>query len=400
MLRRDALKFFGAAAALPTDSLFKSNPDSYWRKLREDQFYLPSWRNFLNNGTLGVVPKPVLKTVEDYMEKSAGLLMDEYPRWGYETLDEWRGEMASYVGCKTSEICFTHNATEALSTVAAGVDLKEGDEVLLTDQEHPSGRSGWYLRAKRFGITVREVKLPVPPKSLDQLADTMISAIGPKTKMIAFSGILSGLGFLMPIPQICDAARAKGIMTLVDGAHMNGQVALNISEMNCDFYAGSPHKWLFAPAGSGLLYVREEMQERFYPTIVTGQWDNPKIGAARYMQMGTNNRAIFEGMMAGLHFHKEIGSERIYTRIHELAKTVYAKAKEVPYLEMLSPEDDKMYGALVTFRITKDPAPLWPVLKEKKIWTTAGKQLRVSTHIHTRPEDIDQFFSVMRKTLG
>lgn len=400
MLRRDALKFFGAAAAIPPDSLFQSNPETFWRKLREDQFYLPGWRAFLNNGSLGVTPRPVLKAVEDYMEKAAALLMDDYPRWGYETLDEYRAEMAAYVGCKSNELCFTHNATEAISTVAAGVDLKPGDEVLLTDQEHPSGRSGWYLRAQRQGIAVREVKIPVPPKNPEQLADVMISAIGPRTKVISFSGMLSGLGFLMPSRQICDAARSKGILTLVDGAHKQGQVDVKIADLNCDFYAGSPHKWLFAPAGCGILYVREESQEKLYPTIVTGRWDDRKLGAARYMQVGTNNRAIFEGMMAGLRFHKELGSERVYSRIHQLSKVVYKKAKEVPYLEVLSPEDDRMWGGLVSFQFKKDTAALWPKLKEKRVWTTGGNRMRVSTHVHTRPEDIDLFFSLVRETLG
>jgi isopenicillin-N epimerase len=400
MQRRDVLKFFGAAAALPPESLFRADPEAYWTQLRKDQFLLPDWRCFLNNGSLGVTPKPVLKAVTDYLERAAALLLDDYPRWGYETLDAERAKMAAFAGCTPNELAFTHNATEAISIVAAGVDLKAGDEVLITDQEHVSGKNPWFLRAQRTGITVREVKLPVPPKSAAELADVFTSAIGPRTKMISFSGIVSALGFRMPSREICDYARSKGILTLVDGAHMHGQVPVKISDLHCDFFAGSPHKWLFAPAGCGLLYVREEMLDRLWPSIVTGNWDNRKLGAARFMQVGTNNRAIIEGMMAGLDFHHQIGSERVFGRIHELAKLVYRRASEAPYLKLLSPADDTMWGGLVSFEITKDAAALWPRLKERKVWTTGGSRLRVSTHVHTRREDIEVFFGILRETLG
>lgn len=400
MFRRDLLKLLGSAAALPPDTLFQKDPEAYWKKLREEQFLLPDWRIFLNNGSLGVTPKPVLKAVVDYMEQSAGLLMDEYPRWGYELMEKHRAEVADFVGCRKEDLALVHNATEAISTVAAGVDLKAGDEVLLTDQEHVSGKSPWQIRAQRHGVVLREVKIPVPPKDFGQLADVMISAIGPRTRMISFSGILSHLGFRMPVREICDAARAKGVMTLVDGAHINGQIDLKIADMNCDFYAGSPHKWMFAPAGSGILYVREDMQDRLWPSIATGNWDNRKLGAARFMQMGTNSRAIFEGMIAGVRFHRELGSQRVYDRIHQLAKSVYAKAKELPFLELCSPEDDRMWGGLVTFDIKKDARKMWARFAEKKVWTLRGNRLRVATHVHTRPSDIETMFELMRETLA
>lgn len=390
----------GPVPALPDDTLFRKDPEAYWSRLRDDQFLLPGWRAFMNNGSLGIAPKPVVMAVTDYLNSMAALEMDYYPRWGYETLDEFRTELAEYLGCKKDEVAMAHNATEALSTIAAGIDLKAGDEVVMTDQEHPSGRSGWQVRQARHGITVREVKLPLPPKSAEQLADVMISAIGPRTRVIFFSGITSPTGLLMPIREICEAARAKGVISVVDGAHMHGQVDVKISQLGCDYFAGSPHKWMFAPAGSGFLYVREENLERLWPTIVTAGWDNKNIKAARYQMMGTNNRAIFEGMIAGLRFAKSVGPERIYTRTHQLARSVYEKARAVPYLNLLTPEDDRMYGALVTFEIKKDPAPFLEACKKKRIWIAGVPRLRVSTHIHTRPRDVELLFATLRETLG
>ena len=276
------------ALALPSASLLESAPEKYWQRIRDEQFLLPVARVFLNNGSLGVAPKPVIQAVTGYLERGAALDLPpgEYPRWGYETLDAQRTVAAAYLGCAKDDLAFTHNATEALSTIAAGLDLRAGDEVLMTDQEHASGKAGWQVRQARHGIAIREVKLTFPPLSPDQLADTMIGAIGPRTRVLFFSGLLSVTGTVMPVRQICDAARAKGVITVVDGAHMNGQIPMRIDELGCDYYAGSPHKWMFAPAGCGILWGRPEMLDKLWPTNVTGGWDKKESHALRFMKIG------------------------------------------------------------------------------------------------------------------
>ncbi len=390
--------------ALPSATLLDGDADAYWNRIREEQFLMPGKRAFLNTGSVGVAARPVVTTVCDYLEQSAGLHMDglhpgdDYPRWGYETLESHRAELATFVGCSKEELAITHNATEAMSIIAGGMPLDQGAEVLLTDQEHPSGREPWRVREAKGEITVREVALPLPPEGAGQLADIVVSAIGPKTRVLSFSGITSPTGLLMPIREICDAARAKGVITVVDGAHMTGQVPYRIDDMHCDYFAGSPHKWLFAPVGSGLLYIREERLDEHYPVIATARWDDKSLKAARFMRFGTNNRAIIEGFIAGLRFAQAIGPERIFARIHELAKNAYQTARSLPYTSMLSPEDDRMYGALVTFRLDlpdKKLARLWQLCDERLIWTTKIPRLRLSTHIHTRPQDLALFFETL-----
>ncbi len=392
------------ATTLPSTSLLDGDAERYWNRLREEQFLMPGKRAFLNTGSVGVAAKPVVQAVCDYLEQSAALQMeglhaeDRYPRWGYETLDKHRSELAQYVGCQKDELAITHNATEAMSIIAGGMPLEKGAEILITDQEHPSGREPWRVREAKGEVTVRTVALPLPPDSPAQLADIVVSAIGPKTRVLSFSGITSATGLLMPIREICDAARARGVITVVDGAHMTGQVPYRIADMNCDYFAGSPHKWLFAPVGSGLLYIREERLDLHYPVIATVGWDDKSLKAGRFMRFGTNNRAIVEGFMAGLHFAQAIGPERIYDRIHELAKDTYSRARALPYTEMLTPEDDSMYGSLVTFRLKlpeKKLNRLWQLCAERTIWTTNNPQLRISTHIHTRQSDLDLFFETL-----
>jgi len=270
----------------------------------------------------------------------------------------------------------------------------------MTDQEHPSGRAGWRLKEARYGVTVREVKIPLPPKSPAQLADLLVSSIGPRTRVLMFSGMTSPTGLILPIREISDAARAKGVITMVDGAHMHGQMPLRLSDLHCDFFSGSPHKWMFAPAGCGFLYIREEWLDRLWPLNVTGAWDDKSLKAGRFMRMGTNNRALFEGMLAGIKFAQAIGPERIYARIHQLARRTFERARALPYIELLTPDDDRMFAALVGITFKKDASAVWQETAKQRIFVSGGQRMRLSSHIHTRPSDIDQFFDIVEAKLG
>ncbi|MBL8241382.1 MAG: aminotransferase class V-fold PLP-dependent enzyme [Bryobacterales bacterium] len=396
-MRRRAL--FTGLVALPAAALAAENPEAYWKQIRDEQFHLPGWRAYMNNGSLGVAPKPVVAAVQQYMLRGATLESDEYPRWGYERMDTHRAALAEAIGCRAADLSLMHNATEAMSTVAAGLDLKAGDEVLTTDQEHPSGRGGWLVRQQRHGIAVREVSLPLPPKDPGQLADLLVGSIGPRTRVLSFSGITTTTGMVLPVRDICRAARAKGVITVVDGAHMHGQLLFRTEEMECDFMAGSPHKWLFAPPGCGLLYMRPEMRERLWPSITTDGWQNPSLEGGRFMLLGTNNRAVLEGMVAGLAFAKAIGPERIHARLRQLSRMVLDRAMAMSGVQVLTPNDDRMFAALVAMQLQPAHFKKFAALcRQRRIWIMMAERFRVSVHIHTRPEDIDLLFRTMEET--
>jgi selenocysteine lyase/cysteine desulfurase len=391
--------------SLPQQELLKTDPEKFWETLRREQFLLNETRAFLNPASLGVMPRPVLQAVFDSLTRAAEYATDEVPRWGYEHLDQERAEMAEFLGCRPTELAFTHNCTEALSIVANGIELQAGDEVLITNQEHGSGMACWYLKAARCGTTVRQVELPPMPNQPAELVDRMISAIGPKTRVLSFSGILSPTGLLLPVAQICAAAREKGIVTVVDGAHMNGQVPLNISELGCDYFAGSPHKWLFAPPGCGFLYGREDSLDHIWPCVVSMGWDNiAEWHAGRFMIVGTNNRSTIDGMLAGVRFFRELGPQTVFDRVHSLAKLVLKAARQRHYLEVLTPDDSRFFQAIVAARIKSDDAAkldaLWAALQAENVYVLHTKQLRLSTHIHTRPADIEKFFAICDRVLG
>jgi selenocysteine lyase/cysteine desulfurase len=396
-------KLSAAPPPLPPASLYDSDPDAYWKRIRTEQFVLPERRAFLNTGTLGVAPKPVLQATIDYMIQSADLTIEEpLPRWGGEPLDEMRAELARTVGCDKDELALTHNTTEGMNMVANGLDLKPGDEVLRTDQEHPGGTFCWEQKAARFGITTREVKIPVPPKNSAELADAVVSAFGPRTRVISFSGYTTTTGLLLPVKAIAEAARAKGIISVVDGAHMPGQAPLDLHQLGCDYMAASPHKWMLTPVGCGFLYGRGDMLDRLWANVATYNWDNRSMKGARLMMIGTNNGAIFKGYRAAVRFFNEVGPERIYARIHSLARQTYARASGLPNVRLFTAEDDSLYGGMVSFGIAgADLRKVAPLFKKRMIWVVPGEdRVRVSCHIHTRPSDLDLFFSTLREGLA
>lgn len=400
MKRRSLFSALGSALLpLPDRGLWETAPEAYWKRLREEQFLLPSWRAYMNNGSLGVAPKPVVAAVEDYLQRGASLVGHEYPRWGYELMEEHRRAAATFLGCAMENLALTHNATEAMSFVAQGLDLASGDEVLMTDQEHTGGKGAWLLRQARHGIRVRTFPIPLPPRDSAQLVDRILSAVGPRTRVLSFSGILTTTGLVLPVRDICLAARAKGVITVVDGAHMHGQIPFRIDELECDFLAGSPHKWLFAPPGCGLLYIRDEMLDRLWPTVTTEAWSARQLKAARFMQVGTNSRAVLEGMVAGIRFAEAIGPARIYHRIHQLARRARQQAADFPELELMTPDDDHLFGGLVAFRMPRSLFERFaPKAAAAKMWIYGSELMRVATHIHTRPEDVDQFFTLLRES--
>jgi len=422
MLRRDLLKKSACAAtlvrllpfassqvsakSLRNEALFRDHPDAFWLRIRKEQFLLPDWRVFLNTGGLGVAPKPVLDSIAHHLDLAATLVSDDLLYWGGPAHDDIRQELATFFGCRLQELALTHNTTEGMNIVANGLDLKEGDEVLMTDQEHPGGASCWYQKQSRFGITVRQVRVPLPSKSQDDIADRLVSAIGPRTRLLSFSGITSPTGLVLPVRSICDVARAKGVITLVDAAHMPGQVPLNFHELGCDFLACSPHKWMMTTSGCGLFYGREEMLERLWVNIAAGGWDQKNAKSVRFQLVGTNNLAIIHGMISALRFLQQLGTERVYGRIHQLARDVLKRGQEIPALEVLTPDDDRMFAGMVAFRIkSQDRAHFWNLCKQRRIWllpaqATPGDRIRVSTHIHTRRSDLDLLFQTLQEGLA
>src|ERR1700719_2101768 len=296
-----------APSALPDRALFDKNEEAYWAELRK-QFLIPADEIYLNNGTVGSSPAPVLRAIFDgytTTEKLDQQDPEDYPIWGYAAWNEFRDPLATFVGCHRDEIALLRNATEANSYIANGVDMKPGDEVLMTDQEHPGGEHPWNLKAKRYGIVVKKITLPRPVKDEAQVLNLFNEAITPRTRVIFFSHITTFSGVVLPAKELCALARSKGILSAVDGAHVPGMMRFNVHDIGCDMYSSSPHKWLQAPKGSGFLYVRDEVIDRLWNTIATEGWDDTKLRAERFQRIGSPHSA------GTFKLANDIGLERI-----------------------------------------------------------------------------------------
>ena len=388
----------GIPAKLPNKSLYDSNEEAYWAELRR-QFLIPEDEVYLNNGTVGSSPAPVLRAViEGYRdaERLAQANPEDYPIWGYAAWNEFRDPLAAFVGCTRNELALLRNATEANSFVANGLDLKPGDEVLMTDQEHPGGEHPWNLKAKRYGIVVKKVALPKPVPDASTVLNLFGDAITPRTRVIFFSHISTVTGTVLPTMELCALARSKGILSAVDGAHAPGMMKLNIHDLGCDFYTSSPHKWLQAPKGSGFLFVRDDMIDRLWNTIATEGWDEPKIRAERFQRIGSSNVPVLCGLSASIALADEIGMERIEKRHRQMAGYILKEMLKRGAVSWTSPVPALRCGiATVTVAPQKMPDLENWMWKEKKVRIRGAlpHKVRLSTPYYLLPRDVDRYLA-------
>ena len=383
-------------SALPDSNKFAASEDAYWAELRK-QFLIPADEVYLNNGTVGSSPAPVLRAVFDgyyASEKLNEADPEDYPIWGYASWNKFRDPLAEFVGCKRDEIALLRNATEANSYIANGLDMKPGDEVLMTDQEHPGGESPWELKAKRYGIVIKKVTLPKPVQNAAQALNLFNDAITPRTRVMFFSHISTITGVVLPAKELCSLARSKGILSAVDGAHAPGMMRFNVHDIGCDMYSSSPHKWLQAPKGSGFLYVRDEVIDHLWNTIATEGWDEPKIRAERFQRIGSSNVPALCGLRASIKLANDIGLDRIEKRHRAQAGYLLAEMQKRGAESWTSPDPALRCGI-----VTVNVPPLNRMDLENWLWKThkirirGGEphKLRLSTPYYVERKDIDRF---------
>ncbi len=387
--------------------------EAYWQQVRS-KFVLPSDTIYLNTGTQGSMPCFVLDKMKNDFERFAAQPTDAIINDGRCNLflTGVRMKVASFLGADAGEIVLTNNTTEGLGWVSHGLDFAEGDEIVTTVHFQPYNACLKFLRDRK-NITLSVIDLPTPGKSEQEIIDAFASAITPNTKMFCFCHINYATGLRMPVKEICALARANGITTLVDAAHALGQIDVDVKDLGADFYATSPHKWLCAPPGTGVLYMRDEMQEQVWPSVTEMYLATPEspITWSNFSIRGQQCTPAYAGILDAMDFQNAIGKETIEQRVLKMA--AYTKEKVIEKWgqeSLFSPMAEELSTGMVAF----DPlagkpkaqfSGLFSALWDRNIIvrnisfmlqttdTSPTNLIRICTHLYNNYDQIDTALS-------
>lgn len=368
-----------------------------WRRVR-GHFLLPSGDAFFNAGTLGAMPRVVLE------RQLAHLLRVErdLAEWDYDPAHEQfyagyyaeralREKAARVLGATADELSLTANATAGMNLVAHGLGLGAGDEIVIAADAHVGSRSAWELRDRRDGLYVRVVRPPSDPTP-DALVAMFERGSTARTRVWAIEHLTSATGLLYPVAALCAAARARGILTVVDGAQTAGHLRTDLRAMGCDAWFTSPHKWLLAPVGTGLLYVRRAVQPRVWTTVASQHWEHADAGF-RLMQHGTASRSTLEGLDAALDFHLALGGDLVERRALHLADRLRHGLARMAGVTVGAPVHDAQRTGTVLWTVAgldgrALQARLW---REARVRVRAqGAAVRQCCHVFTLAADVDR----------
>jgi isopenicillin-N epimerase len=378
--------------------------EDYWREVQQ-AFTLDRTFINLNNGYTCPSPRVVhdaLKRYLDLSNQSPYTYMWQTLEPGIETV---RRNLAAEAGCDPEEMAITRNASEALQIAQMGLDLKAGDEVVTTNQDYGRMLTTWEQRVRRDGIKLTKISFPVPPPGgLDELKSRIEQAITPKTKVIHFCHITNLTGQIFPVRDISRMARARGIKTIVDGAHAFAHFPFALRDLECDYYGVSLHKWLLAPVGTGFLYVRRENIKSTWPLQAAPESKDDDI--RKFEEVGTHPAANHNAIAEALQFHQAIGTERRAARMRYLRARWQSRVEKLPGAKILTSNDPAQSCGLVNlslagFEAPKVAAHLWKQYRiaVPPIVHAEYQGIRITPNIYTTLEEIDTFSGAIERLL-
>ena len=372
-------------------------------------FLLDPSVTFLNHGSFGATPKPVFNEYQRWQRELENQPVEFLGRRHNALMHISREVLAKYLGTSTENVIYAQNVTIALNIVARSLDLGTGDEVLSTDHEYGAMDRTWRFLSKERGFAY--ISQPVDLTSQDDFVESFWRGVTPQTRVIFLSHITSPTATIFPIEKIIQRARAKNIITVIDGAHVAGQLPLHLDSLGADFYGGNLHKWLCAPKGAGFLYARPEMQKLVKPLVVSWGYESITPGASTFVDhhewWGTRDVAAFLSVPAAIQFQQDHAWATVRTECHQLVKDAQRRISDLTGLAPLHAQSDNWFAQLAAAPLPADadlvalkarlydeyrveiPLVAW---KDKKL-------VRVSVQGYNTKEDIDRLLFALSNLL-
>lgn len=410
----------GTAALIPVDSnafsktnqLFEnylltstpaanSSSEDFWAWVQNSYTNSPNFLN-LNNG--GVSPQPII--VQEAFKRYMDICNEapSYYMWRSfkRDIDAVKGKLAKLAGVPADTLAINRNTTEALDTIINGLPLNKGDEIVVSVFDYPNMKNVWRMREKRDGIVLKWVDFPAPCEDEAYLVEQYTKALTPKTKLVHITHLINWTGQILPARKIADVCKDKGIEVLVDGAHSFAHIDYKISDLNCDYFGTSLHKWLCAPFGTGLLYVHPDKIQKLWPYFPDENPEGEKI--SKLENLGTHNIPAKMAVGQAINFHLSIGSQRKQQRLYDLKQYWINKLKGDNRFVIYTPSNPELSCALATVGIKgKEGSEVSSLLQRKhQIHTTNIKiqnvnGVRITPHVYTRFEDLDRLVVALQK---
>ena len=318
----------------------------------KSQFLLDPGVVFLNHGSFGACPRPVFEEYQRWQRELERQPVEFLARRATDLLAGARAALAAYLGAAADDVVYFPNPTTAVNMVARSLRLGAGDEILTTDHEYGALDRTWRFICGKTGARYVRRAMTMPLTTSEDFVEAFWGGVTERTRVIFISHLTSPTALIFPVEAICRRARAAGILTLVDGAHIPGHLPLNLREVGADIYVGACHKWLMAPKGAAFLYARPEVQARLEPLVVSWGWESETPGPSPFIDFhewqGTRDLSAFLTVPRAVRFQAEHGWEHVRDACHALASETRARVSALTRLGPLCPDSPAWFGQMAT----------------------------------------------------
>lgn len=377
-----------------------ADDELYWAQVRKAYRIKPDYIN-LENGYYNILPEETLEKHLNHIREinyqgAYYMRTAQFPdRKAMSKL------VADIVQCSPDDLILTRNTTESLDMIIGGFPWQAGDEAVFAIQDYGAMQDMFEQVARRQGIVLKKISLPLHPKNDEEIVDLYASAITPKTKLLMVCHMVNLTGQILPIRKICDMAHAKGVEVMVDGAHAVAHIEFNLPDLHCDYYGASLHKWLAVPLGVGMLYIKPEHVSKIWPVFAENE--KSAIGIERLNHLGTNPVHAHLAVKDAVAFYRQLGPARKEARLRYLQQYWTKQVRNVPGIILNTPEDPKRHAAIANVGVAKlKPAELAKrLLEEYKIYTVAidGNGVhgcRITPNVFTSTAELDQLVRALK----